>query len=87
MAQRNPEEQSTLNQVLKLVDQLSAEEREQLSQRLDGKSWGDRWRQLEEEIEENRIAKGLPPISEEEVYAEFTEHRRELKAKGAQGSN
>jgi hypothetical protein len=76
MAQRKPEDKTTLNQVLKLVDQLSPEEREQLSQKLDGRSWGDRWRQLEQEIEQNRIAKGLPPISEEEVYAEFTKHRR-----------
>lgn len=79
MAQRKPEEKDTLDQILKLVDQLSPIGREQLSQRLNGKSWGDRWRQLEQEIEQNRIAKGLPPMTEEEVYAEFTEHRREKK--------
>ena len=86
MAQRKPDEKNTLDQVLKLVDQLSPSEREQLSQRLDGKSWGDRWRQLEQELEQNRIAKGLPPMSDAEVYSEFSEHRREQN-KRAQGRN
>ncbi|HEY9786324.1 MAG TPA: hypothetical protein V6D17_13035 [Candidatus Obscuribacterales bacterium] len=87
MAQRKSEEQSSLEQVLELVDQLSSDEREQLSQRLDGKSWGDRWRRLEQEIEQHRVATGLPPMSEEETCAEFQQHRREQKDKGAKGSN
>jgi hypothetical protein len=84
MAQRKPENRKPLDEVLKLVDELSSEEREELSRRLDGKSWGDRWRRLEQEIEQNRITKGLSSITEEEVYAEFREHRRKQKAEGAQ---
>lgn len=80
-----PKKKSSLERVLKLVDELSPEERKQLRQKLDDKSWGDRWRKLEQEIEQNRIAKGLPPMTEEEVYAEFAEHRKEQKEKRAQG--
>jgi len=87
MAQRKTEENNPLNQVLRLIEQLSPSDREKLSQRLDGKSWGDRWRRLEHEIEQNRIAKGLSLISEEEVYEEFRAHRREAEGKGAQSSN
>jgi hypothetical protein len=81
MAQRKPEERDKLDQVLRLVDQLSPDERNELRHKLDDKSWGDDWRKLEEELEQKRIAKGLPPLTEEEVYQEFTNHRQEQKGK------
>jgi hypothetical protein len=82
MAQRKPEDRGTLDQVLTLVEQLSSDQRNELRRKLDDKSWGDDWRKLEEEIEQNRVAKGLPPMTEEEVYQEFTNHRQEQKGKG-----
>lgn len=73
--------------MLRLVDQLSSDERTELRRKLDDKSWGDDWRKPEEELEQNRIAKGLPPLTEEEVYQEFTNHRQEQTAKSAQNRN
>jgi hypothetical protein len=86
MATPNPN-RASLDQVLKLVDQLSPNELAQLRQKIDSKSWSSEWQQLQDEIEQNRIAKGLPPLSEEEIYAEFTEHRREQREKRAQSSH
>jgi len=85
MAQRKPEEQATLEQVLKLVDMLPLEEQKQLRLKLNAKAWGEKWDQLVHDVAEDN--KDLPPISEEEIYAEFTEHRRELRAKRAQSSS
>ena len=86
MAMPNPE-RASLDQVLKLVDQLSPNELAQLRQKIDSKSCSAEWQQLQDEVEQNRIAKELPPLSEEEIYAEFTEHRREQRAKRAQSSH
>jgi len=85
MAQRKPEEKVTLNQVLKLVDQLTAEERNELRRQLDDKTWGEDWRALCSEVDEQN--KGLAPLSEEEIVAEMKAIRKELKAERAQGSN
>jgi len=84
MAQRKSEEQATLEQVLKLVDTLSLEEQKQLRLKLNAKAWGEKWDQLVQDVAEDN--KDKPPISEEEIYAEFKEHRREQRAKRAQSS-
>ncbi|MEZ4536971.1 MAG: hypothetical protein R3D26_18540 [Cyanobacteriota/Melainabacteria group bacterium] len=80
MAQPQPEERITLDQVLKLVDKLSPEEQEQLRKKLSNKTWGQQFRQLAEDIERDRIAKGLPRLSEEEIMAEVKAVREEMKA-------
>jgi hypothetical protein len=85
MAQRKSEEQSPLDQVLKLVDTLSLDEQKQLRLMLNAKAWGEKWDQLVKDVAEDN--KDLPPISEEEIYAEFTEHRREQRTKRAQSSS
>jgi hypothetical protein len=77
MAQRKPEERTTLDQVLKLVDQLSPREQGKLRRKLD-ESWSAEWRALLKEVDEQN--KGKPPLSEEEIVAEMKAVRRELKA-------
>lgn len=46
MAQRKPEEQITLEQVLKLVEKLSPDDQEQLRIRLDRNTRQQEWRNL-----------------------------------------
>ncbi|HEY9871680.1 MAG TPA: hypothetical protein V6D08_21160, partial [Candidatus Obscuribacterales bacterium] len=60
---------------------------QELRRKLDLKSWSEEWKRLQDEVERNRVEKGLPPLTEEEICAEFTEYRREQRAKRAQGSN
>jgi hypothetical protein len=84
VAQRKPEEQRPLNQVLKLVDQLTPDELAQVRQKLDAKSWGQEWRQLVKDVEGDN--KGLPPLSDEEIMAEVKAVREEMKAERARKS-
>lgn len=79
-----PQKKPSLEHVLKLAEQLSPSEKGELRHKLDT-SWGERWDQLVKDVAEDN--KDLPPISEEEIYAEFTEHRREQRAKRAQSSS
>lgn len=85
MAQRQPDDKITVDQVLKLVDRLSSEERQELYRMLDLKSWGERWRRLYTKVDAQN--KDLSPISEDEIVAEMKSIREELKAKRANGSN
>lgn len=87
MAQR-PSEKVTLKQVLKLVDKLSPEEVLELQRKLNDRTWGKRFEQLCEKIEANRLAKGLPKLTDEEIIAEVKAVRNEMKAeRGHQGSH
>ncbi len=79
-----PKKKVSVDQVLKLVEQLTPSEMGELRNKLDA-SWGDHWDSLVARVEEHN--KGFPPLTEEEIYAEFTEHRREQRAKGAESSN
>jgi len=85
MAQREPEEQVTLEQVLTLVDKLPITEQEQLRKNLSNRTWGQRWRQLVKDVEEDN--KGLPALSEEEIIAEMKAIKEEIRAERAKGSN
>jgi hypothetical protein len=73
MAQRNPEESSNVQRVLELVEQLSAEEREELLY------------QLKLEDLRREIRKGLDSSDRGEVYEEeeawirLEEHRRQFQ--------
>jgi hypothetical protein len=84
MAQRKPEEKVTVEQVLKLVDQLSPEEQGKLRHKLD-ESWSTEWRALFKELDEHN--KGTPPLSEEEIMAEVKSVREEMKAERARQSS
>ena len=82
-----PERKMTpYDQTSMLIDQLSIDELDRIRKKIDSKSMSSEWLDLQEELEQNRIAKALPPLSEEEIYAEFTQHRRERRQKRAQGS-
>ena len=85
MAQRQPEEQITLEQVLTLVDKLPPTEQEKLRKNLSNRTWGQRWRQLVKDVEED--SKGLPALSEEEIVAEMKAIKDEVRAERAKGSN
>jgi hypothetical protein len=85
MAQPLPEERITLAQVLKLVDRLTPEEQISLRKMLSAKTWGEEWRTLCKEIDEQN--KGEPSLSEDEIVAEVKAVREEMKAKRAQSGN
>jgi len=77
MAQRKPEEKVTVDQLLKLVNQLSPEEQGKLRHKLD-ESWSAEWRALIKEVDEQN--KDTQPLSEEEIMAEVKAAREEMKA-------
>jgi hypothetical protein len=74
----------SVDQVLKLAEQLSPSEKGELRNRLDS-SWGERWDALVGRVDER--SSGLPRLTEEEIYAEFSKHRQEKRAKRAQSSD
>ena len=81
MAQRKPEDKMTADQVMKLVEQLPPSEKGALRNKMDA-TWGEQWDSLVAKVEKRN--KDLPQLTEEEICAEFTEHRREQRAKRAQ---
>ncbi|MBI4533003.1 MAG: hypothetical protein HY711_03570 [Candidatus Melainabacteria bacterium] len=85
MAQRKPEQQVTLDQVLKLVDRLSPDEQEQLRLKLDCKTRHQEWRNLVAAVSEDN--KGLSPLSDEEIAEEVRAVKQDRKAQRAQDSN
>lgn len=85
MAQRKPEEKNTLNQVLKLVDQLSPDEQERLRVKLNSKSKAERWQALCNKVQNQ--CKDLPPLSDEDIVADLKELRQEMTAERAQSGN
>ncbi|HEY9867579.1 MAG TPA: hypothetical protein V6D08_00105 [Candidatus Obscuribacterales bacterium] len=84
MAQRKPERPS-LDQVLRLVEQLTPAEQEELGRKLISKSWGRSWQELCEKVDE--YTKDLPPLSEEEIVEEMKSIRAELRSMRDQGGN
>lgn len=84
MAQRKSEEKITVDQVLRLVDQLSPEEQGKLRHKLD-ESWSAEWRALLKEVDEQN--KDTLPLSEEEIMAEVKDARQEMKAERARKSS
>lgn len=85
MAQRKPEDKVSVDQVLKLVNKLSFEERQELYRKLDLKSWGERWRALCAKVDEQN--KNLPSLTEDEMVAEMKAIREDLKAERAQSGS
>jgi hypothetical protein len=72
---------SSLDQLLKLVDQLPPEDLLELRRQLDSKTWGERFRQLVKDVAED--TKDEPPLTDEEIAQEVMTHRREKRAQGA----
>jgi hypothetical protein len=86
MAMRQPED-TYFNQVLKLVDHLSPEERKALRQKLEDKTWGERWDELSNTIRARFIADDTPIPTDDEILVEVKAVRKERKDRLAQGSN
>jgi hypothetical protein len=83
MSQARPEK-ITLDQVLKLVGQLSPEDQGELRRKLDV-SWAEQWDKVASRIRER--CKSLPPLSEAEISAEVKAVRQARKARRAEGSH
>jgi hypothetical protein len=81
MAQPDPSRMS-LEQVLKLVSELSEDEQEQLRIKLATKAWGTQWRQLVSKVEEDN--RGLSALSEEEITAEMKAIKEEIRRENAE---
>jgi hypothetical protein len=75
------------DQVVKLVEQLPSEEQEQLRQKLNSKTWGDRWDELSSKIRARFAADDTPIPTDDEIVAEVRAVREARKNKFAQGSN
>ena len=77
----------TVDQILKLVQTLSSEDRAELQRRLETSTWSEQWDQLSAKIRARFTAAGEPIPSEEDVIAEVKTLRQERKGKRVQGSN
>ena len=86
MAQQKPE-RASLDQVLKLVDQLSPDEQEQLRQNLNTRTWGQRWQDLSERILARFEAAGIPVPAEDEVMSEVKAVRPQRKDRRTESGN
>jgi len=81
MTQRKQEDKVTLDEVLKLVHRLPAEEQEQLRSKLNSKSKAERWQALFHKV--HNQSKVLPPLSDQEILSDVKAIRAELKAERA----
>jgi hypothetical protein len=77
MAQPQPENRTSLNEVLRLVDSLSPSDKSAVRRALD-QSWAQRWQALRKQIREDN--KDLPPITDEEILAEIKAARADRRA-------
>lgn len=73
----------TLDQVLRLIDQLPVDDQEQLRLKLNGKAWGAEWERLSQEIQTKFQADGVPVPTEEEVMSEVKAVRNLRKTERA----
>lgn len=85
MAQRKPEDKVTVEQVLKLVDRLSASEQSELLNKLEAKAWRKEWNTLLKLVDAQNAHQ--PTLSEEEIMTAVKQVREELKAERAQDSS
>ena len=82
--QKSSDDKITFDQVFIMVDKFTPVQQKKLQEKLTAKVWGTEWDQLVADVAEDN--KGLPPLSEKEIYAEFTQHRREKRQKRAQSN-
>jgi len=85
MAQRKPQDRVSVTQVLRLIEKMTDEDRQELYRRLDLKSWGEAWRALCAKVDDQ--TRDLPPLTDAEIVAEMKEIRAELKEERAQSGN
>jgi len=85
MAQRKPEEQITLEQVLKLVEKLSPDDQEQLRIRLDRNTRQQEWRNLVAAVAEDN--KELASLSDDDIAEEVRAVKQARKSRSAQSSD
>lgn len=79
MAQRKPEEDATLEQVLKLAHQLTPRDRERLRYRLDLQAADENWESVKDELTRKRTADGLPVPTDEDVHEKLSTLRNDEK--------
>lgn len=75
MAQRKPEEHAELEQVLKLAEKLTPEDRERLRYQLDLQAADEKWEQLKQELTHKRAEQGLPQPTDEDIHEEIKSRR------------
>jgi hypothetical protein len=75
----------SLGQVLRLVDELSTDEQQQLRRKLNDQSWLQEWQELANEVQEQ--CKDMAPLSDDEIVQEFKSYRAEQGTKRAQSSD
>lgn len=85
MAQRKPEDQTSFDQVLRLIDQLTREDQERLRVKLNSKSKTERWQALFSKVQDQ--SKDLSVLSDEEIVSDLKEIREELRAERARQSS
>ena len=83
MTQQKRKEDDTFEQVMKLVDELSPDKQEELRKNLSNRTWGKRWRQLVEDVQNDN--RNLPPLTEEEVIAEMKAIKKAIRSNRAKG--
>ena len=81
MNKQKPDEQVTVEKILRLVELLSPAEVEELRRELGSKTWGDRFRQLVQDVAKDN--EGKEPLTDEEIADEVFKYRREKRAQGA----
>lgn len=74
-----------MEQILKLVSELSLDEQVELWRKLDAQTWGERWDNLLRRVQERR--RGLPCLTEDEIVSEMKAVRREIWAERAQSGS
>ena len=85
MAQRKPDDKVTVEQVLKLIDRLSASEQSGLLNKLEAKAWHKEWNTLLKLVDDQNADQ--PTLSEQEIMTAVKEVREEMKAERAQNSS
>lgn len=76
-----PSDRVTVDTILRLVEQLSPAEVQELRRSLDSKTWGDRFRQLVQDVSSDN--EGTEPLTDDDVADELTKYRREKRAQDA----
>lgn len=84
MAQRKPEEQTTLIKIFQLVDTLSPDAQKQLRHKLNAKAFGEKWNSVVREIREQN--KDLPPLTDEQIFDECKAIKNEIRTERAEGN-
>ena len=76
-----PSDRVTVDTILRLVEQLSPAEVQELRRSLDSKTWGDRFRQLVQDVSSDN--ESTEPLTDDDVADELTKYRREKRAQDA----